>query len=398
MTTKLAAPLPRRRKGDRAERLRLAAGGLEAEFTLMVDDAPARPEEVFRSPRGFIRGPLMHRVGRSFHLPTGAAIYFDTGVVEIATPPMELERGCFGRLARSLWESLHFVRGELDAWEQRHGRRVRLQGFSAHYNVSVEGIASLGSTAPGLNHLAWILTHVLPAPVMLLATNVASTGVGVRPRAGRLEITADFSPDPMRTAATGSLVAGIVSAIARWPSPTLAALARARVPIVDGFAPMRHTSRKGWLARADCYAANPFECDPDAAIWRTPAGEVSLRGLALGVADAFDDSIRAFTDPVSYTLARRILSGDAASWLGADERPSSYDDVGRTGAPPSALARLGLSRYERVLRSAVAGSVLTMRGAQWEPVRVRGWSRVMFRRIGGGASVTLPLDALLPRT
>src|ERR1041384_1248272 len=97
------------------------AAGLEAEFTLIVDDTPVRPEDVFGDPRGFLEVPLMHRTGRSFHLPTGAAVYFDTGVIELATPVMELERGCFSRLAQSLASSLALVREQLDRWEQRTG-------------------------------------------------------------------------------------------------------------------------------------------------------------------------------------------------------------------------------------------------------------------------------------
>src|SRR6185436_10319156 len=86
------------------ETLALAAAGLEAEFTLIVDGRPTRPEDEFGDPRGFIRGPLMHRVGTSYHLPNGTAVYFDTGVVEVATPAMELARGCMARAGRSLWE------------------------------------------------------------------------------------------------------------------------------------------------------------------------------------------------------------------------------------------------------------------------------------------------------
>ena len=118
--------------------LRLAAMGLEAEWNLMVDDAPTRPEDLFGSPRDFIRGELMHRQGTSYHLPTGGAVYFDTGVIEVATPVIELERGCAARAGRSLWEALHFIRGELDAWDARNGHRTNLVGFSAHYNVSFE--------------------------------------------------------------------------------------------------------------------------------------------------------------------------------------------------------------------------------------------------------------------
>ena len=119
--------------------LRLAAVGLEAEFTLLIDGEPRRPEDVFGDPRGFITAPMVHRRGTSYHLPTGGAIYFDTGVIELATPIVELERGCMVRAGRSLWDSLHFVRAELDAWEGRTGSRAQLAGFSAHYNVSANG-------------------------------------------------------------------------------------------------------------------------------------------------------------------------------------------------------------------------------------------------------------------
>src|SRR6201989_2883843 len=96
-------------------RLRLAAMGLEAECNLVLADQPVRPEDLFGSPRDFIRGELMHRQGTSYHLPTGGAVYFDTGVIEVATPVVEIERGCAARAGRSLWEALQFIRGELDA-------------------------------------------------------------------------------------------------------------------------------------------------------------------------------------------------------------------------------------------------------------------------------------------
>src|SRR5687767_15960760 len=115
-------------KGERVhDRLMRLAAGVEAEFSLYVDDQLVKPEHIFGDPRGFVTVPLMHRTGRSFHLPNGSAIYFDTGVIEIASPVMELDRGCFGRLARSMEVSIAFVREHLDSWERRTGNRVRLQ-------------------------------------------------------------------------------------------------------------------------------------------------------------------------------------------------------------------------------------------------------------------------------
>src|SRR5688500_933021 len=70
------------------------AVGLEAEFAVLLDGQPVKPEDVFGSPTAIVRQRMMHRTGRSYHLPTGGAVYFDTGVIEVATPMIELEPGC----------------------------------------------------------------------------------------------------------------------------------------------------------------------------------------------------------------------------------------------------------------------------------------------------------------
>jgi hypothetical protein len=314
-------------------------------------------------------------------------------VIEVATPVMELEQGCFGRLARSLDEAVLFVRHHLDGWESRSGRRVKLQGFSTHYNVSVGGA---GTSAPSsrAQDLAWLLIHILPAPVMLLATNRRSTGVGVRPRPRRIEITADYPPDASRLAATGALIAGIVLATNRWRDLRVASLRRRGIPVLQGFAPTRHTSRKGWLARFDSYPRNPFACDTNAEIWATENGPTSLRRLARTIFEKFDDAIRSIADPFSYEMASRILGGKTRSWLDQDERPSSYDDVGRA-ASPSALRRLGLSRYEEVVLKTMRRRPLTLGRERFMPVGMRGWSRVVFTRERDGARTVLPLDTLV---
>jgi hypothetical protein len=204
----------------------LPAIGLEAEFTTIIDGVHQKPEDVFGSPRHIVRGPLVHRTGRSYHLPTGGALYFDTGVMEIATPMIEIARGCGARGTRSLWESLGFLREELDAWETESGREVRLVGFSAHYNVSFELSRSEQHHGRSVEQLAYLLTHILAAPVMLLAANRRSTGIGVRPRGNRIEITADFTPDAALMAATATLIVGIVREVMTWPTYSLEELSR----------------------------------------------------------------------------------------------------------------------------------------------------------------------------
>src|SRR5437763_7518582 len=211
------APLVGTRKRERRSRLTagrrtravsaagltpMSALGIEAEFVVVMDGEPVRPEDVFGSPRTIVRGPLMHRTGRSYHLPTGSAVYFDTGVIELATPMIEIERGCAARAGRSLWESILFLRRELDDWQRRNEREVRLVGFSTHYNVSFDVPAEERRRHRTVEQLALLLTYLLPAPVMLLASNRQSTGLGVRSRGNRIGVVAGFTPcDPLHHAA-----------------------------------------------------------------------------------------------------------------------------------------------------------------------------------------------------
>src|ERR1051326_8387850 len=136
---------PRGKSSDAKGALAQAAIGLEAEFSLRLDGHIVPVERVFSDPTDFIEGPLVHRVGSSYHLPSGGAVYFDTGVIEVATPPIEISRGCGVRAARSLWDSILFVRESLTAWERRTGRTAALVGFSTHYNVSFDQSGDAGS-------------------------------------------------------------------------------------------------------------------------------------------------------------------------------------------------------------------------------------------------------------
>jgi hypothetical protein len=365
------------------ERLHLAAMGMEAECSLVVDGEPTRPEDLFGSPRDFIRGELMHRQGTSYHLPTGGAVYFDTGVIEVATPVVEIERGCAARAGRSLWEALQFIRGELDAWDASHRRETRLVGFSAHYNVSFELPRHEPANGRTIEKLAFLLTHILPAPVMLLATNRRSTGVGVRPRKDRIEITSDFTPSPSLMIATATLIVGVVREVMTWPSYELGELARHGIPVISGFHPVPHTSRKGWLARFTCYPRNPFTCDIDQDLWQTDGhGALSLRAIAAQTVRHFLRPIRRLSDPFTFRLLGAVMAGRSPSFLELEDRPDAYEHVGRLCAwdeqfPPAQHAR---SRYERVVIRAISGQQLRMNGQRLRPVGMSGWSAVVFQR------------------
>jgi hypothetical protein len=366
-----------------AQKLQLAAVGMEAEFSVFVDGEQVKPEDVFGDPREFLGNGLMHRKGTSYHLPTGGAVYFDTGVIEVATPVIEIERGCMARAGRSLWEGIRAVRDGLDDWEQRKRHDVRLVGFSTHYNISFELPPHERGEKRTVEKLALLLSYILPAPVMLLATNRKSTGVGVRPRGDRIEITADFTPDAALMIATGTLITGVVREVMKWPSFELDELTKRKLPVIDRYKPMAHTSRKGWLARYDCYPSNPFASDIDGTQWHTTDGrDMSLRQIAGSITRHFWHSIRRISDPFTFRLIGSVIRGRAPSLLELDDRPEEYDDVGRLCAwdelfPPAELSR---SRYERVLIHAISGQKLRLFGRWYTPTGMRGWSQVIFRR------------------
>lgn len=358
----------------------------------MVDGHPAKPEDVFGTPAAFLQGRLIRREGKSYHLPNGGALYFDTGVIEVATPAIEIAAGCGARAGRSLWEGITTVRDDLDAWEARTGRNVRLVGFSAHYNVSFD--APDAGRSP--NELAWLLAHLLPAPIMLLATNRASTGVGIRPRPGRMEVTVDFTPSPALSIATAAFLTAVIREVASWPDYGPDALHDRGLPFPEDLKVIPHTSRKGWLAKGDHFGpVNPFQINPDHPAIRAKGRMLSLREMAGQVYRAFLPAIHAITNPFTAQLLHSLFLGNSPTLLHLPERPAAYEDVGRACRwealfPANALSR---SRYEHVLIRAVRGDRLLYNNEILEPVKPEGWTQVLFLNPARKA-VRLSVDAL----
>ena len=378
----------------------LGAMGLESEFTVLLDGQPAKPEDVFKSPTNIVRQKMVHRTGRSYHMPTGGAVYFDTGVIEIATGMFEIEQGCGAKAGRALWENIRYLREELDAWERTHGHDVELQGFSTHYNVSFSPSTKHRTESCSVGKLALLLTYILSTPVMLLAANRKSTGVGVRPRGNRVEVTADFTPDASLMIATATLCVGIIKAVMHWPSYELSELAQysRELPMIAGVHPVPHSSRKGWSAKYTCYPENPFAQDIDEPMWRSTGDEVlSLREIAGRITKFFWPSIQRFSDPFTLRLIGAVMAGRAPSLLELPDRPPEYDSVGRLCQwedlfPERVLPR---SRYERVLGHAISGEKLKMDREVYVPVGMQGWSHVVFRRARDKTRHVMSLDHLL---
>jgi hypothetical protein len=434
--------------------LALPVIGLESEFRVYVDERERTPEDVWRTPAGFIERPLLKRTNKSSQLPTGGAVYFDGGVLEVVTPVIEVAPQCTARVVRSLWEQIGFVRDELDGWERRTNRRVRLQAFSCHVNISFELPRGQRSAERTIQKLALLLSLVLPAPIIVVGANRRSTAIGVRPRRDRIEITLDFTPDPGLMSAAVALIVGVVREVIGWPSYRIGAAEAHGVPILGGVTPAPHASRKGWAVRAENFPRNPFTGDPDAAEWLTTNGRMMpLRRVALATASAFRDSIRALADPFSYRLLFSVLRGETPSLIDLDDRPAAYDDVGRETrwgsvlpelrnfaalmhdeeapelprrrsadvdeklAPPwsgeqsdrrraarperdrrtqsaSPSQRLTRSAYEKVFLNLGSGKRLKIGDEVLTPVKVKGWYHSIFRAADGEERM-LSIDQLL---
>ena len=389
--------------------------GLESEFKVFVDDVEVVPEEYWRTPRAFVTTPTLKRTTKSVQLPTGGALYFDDGVLEVVTPVIELAPRCTARVVRSLWEQIGFVRQQLDTWEQTSGTRVRLQAFSCHANISFELSREERHRNRTIQKLAVLLARLLPVPVIVTGENRRSTGIGVRPRRDRVEITLDFTPEPGLMATTVALIVGIVRDVIEWPSYLLSEIDQRGIPLIAGIEPGRHPSRNGWVTRDFHFPRNPFTSDIDAAEWETTDGRrLSLRQIALEITRGFRPSIERYADPESVRRLFSLLEGNTTSLLDLHDRPASYDDIGsdapieppwraeaadRRGhtrksperrTPSSAVSpapeprpRLTRSAYERVFLHLGARKSFRLSGEELTPVAVKGWYHAVLRAPDG---------------
>jgi hypothetical protein len=382
------------------ERVRVATPprpviGLEAEFNLLVNGRRRRPEKVFGDPSCLVRRRMIPRTGKSFQLPAGGAIYFDTGVIEVATPIVELEPGCCHRATRLLWEQIRYLRLELDHWAKRNRCQCRLQGFSTHYNFSFP--TARKSKVRNATKLAYLLAHILPVPVLLLAANRQSSAVGVRPRRTRVEVTADFTPDPALMLATCAFVAGAVQTILRWDDFGLRQLKRYGIPRITPFRLRKHSSRRGWRVTSDSLGQNPFTCDINAPLWKLRDGRtLSLRAIAAEISTRFHRRIRQISDSSTLKHVAAVFAGDARSLLDFEKRPETYEDVGQTiDWGRRRMRRWSRSKYEKIIHRVIAREPMRIARKRYRADRMNGWYQVEFREVGTKRRRTFNLDELV---
>ncbi len=338
---------------------------------------------------------MIPRTGKSFQLPAGGAIYFDTGVIEVATPIIELEPGCCYRATRLLWEQIRYVRVELDHWARRHKCQCRLEGFSAHYNFSFPNARR--SKLRNATKLAYLLAHILPVPVMLLATNRQSSAVGVRPRGNRIEVTADFTPDPALMLATCAFIAGALETVVRWKDFGLRELERHQLCRMTRFRLRKHSSRRGWRVTSDSLGRNPFASDINDPLWKLRDGRMlSLRAIAGEILRPFRRRIRQISDSNTLEHIAAVFAGDARSLLDFEKRPDAYDDVGqRIDWGRRRMRRWSRSKYEKVIHRLIAREPLRIGQKRYRVDRMNGWYEIEFREVGTKRRKTFNLDELV---
>ncbi|HKS30979.1 MAG TPA: hypothetical protein VJR28_01125, partial [Chthoniobacterales bacterium] len=369
--------------------------GLEAEFNLFVNGRRRRPEKVFGDPSRLVRRRMIPRTGKSFQLPAGGAIYFDTGVIEVATPIIELEPGCCYRATRLLWEQIRYLRRELDHWAKRHKCHCSLQGFSAHYNFSFP--TRRKSKVRNSTKLAYLLAHVLPVPVLLLAANRQSSAVGVRPRGNRIEVTVDFTPDPALMVATCAFIAGVMETVLRWEDFGLRQLGRHGLPRMARFRLRKHSSRRGWRVTVDSLGRNPFASNINEPLWKLRDGRrLSLRAIAAETLRPFRRRVQQISDRNTLEHIAAVFGGDARSLLDFEKRPGAYDDVGHgIDWGRRRMRRWPRSKYEKVIHRVIAHEPIRIGQKFYQVDRMSGWYEIQFREVGTKRRRTFNLDELV---
>jgi len=372
-----------------------AVMGLEAEFNLFVNGRRRRPEKVFGDPSRLVRRRMIPRSGKSFQLPAGGAIYFDTGVIEVATPILELERGCCYRATRLLWEQIRYLRRELDHWAKRHKCQCTLQGFSAHYNFSFPSTRK--SKLRNSTTLGYLLVHALTVPVILLATNRQSSAVGVRPRGNRIEVTVDFTPDPALMLATCAFIAGAMETVLRWDDFRLRQLGQHGLPRIARFRLGKHSSRRGWRVTPDSLGRNPFVSNINEPLWKLRDGRtLSMRAIAAETLQPFRQRVRQISDSSTLEHINAVFTGDARSLLDFEKRPDAYDDVGHgIDWGRRRMRRWARSKYEKVIHRVIAHEPMRIGQKRYQVNRMNGWYEIEFREVGTRRRRTFNLDELV---
>jgi hypothetical protein len=242
-----------------------------------------------------------------------------------------------------------------------------------------------------------LLAHILPVPVILLATNRQSSAVGVRPRGNRIEVTVDFTPDPALMLATSAFIAGAMETVLRWEDFRLRQLERHGLPRIVRFRLRKHSSRRGWRVTSDSLGRNPFTSDINEPLWKLRDGRrLGLRAIAAETLRPFRQRIRQISDSSTLEHIAAVFAGDARSLLDFEKRPDAYDDVGHgIDWGRRRMRRWQRSKYEKVIHRVIAREPMRIGQKRYQVDRMNGWYEIEFREVGTKRRRTFNLDELV---
>ena len=150
--------------------------GVEHEYVLRRGTERVDARRALNLP-GFAEPALDPGDPNARRLGWGGVVTFDGPEVEVVTPPAQTLPGFATRVADECARGRHDLASFIPD-------RCSLEGFSTHLNVSV---------TPGREvTVARRFISTFSAAMMLLVDDVASPGILVRPRPGRLEIGGEF--------------------------------------------------------------------------------------------------------------------------------------------------------------------------------------------------------------
>src|SRR5437773_10537989 len=196
--------------------------------------------------------------------------------------------------------------------------------------------------------------------------------------------------------ATCAFVAGAVETVVRWKDFGLRQLNRNGIPRVTPFRLRKHSSRRGWRVTADSLGQNPFTSDTNAPLWKLRDGRMlSLRAIAAEILTPFRRRIRQVSDSNTLEHITAVFAGDARSLLDFQERPETYDDVGRAIDWGRRTRRWSRSKYEKIIHQVIAREPMRIGQKRYRADRMNGWYQVDFREVGTKRRCTFNLDELV---
>src|SRR5438046_9808270 len=125
---------------------------------------------------------------------------------------------------------------------------------------------------------------------------------------------------------------------------------------------------------------------------------LSLRAIAAEILTPFRRRIRQVSDSNTLEHITAVFAGDARSLLDFQERPETYDDVGRAIDWGRRTRRWSRSKYEKVIHPVIAREPMRIGQKRYRVDRMNGWYEIEFREVGTKRRRTFNLDELVRLT